>query len=76
VKKIETITAAHYHIKSSAIYNPDAKGIKSVLLIPTIVSKKQEWHQILPLPILKKHTVLPKETLYGIAKQLELPLKI
>ena len=57
VSKGETITqiAAHYHIKSSAIYalNPDAqKGIKfkSALLIPTIVSR----HQILPVPTQKK----------------------
>jgi cell wall-associated NlpC family hydrolase len=77
VSKGETITqiAAHYHIKSSAIYalNPDAqKGIKfkSVLLIPTIVSKsKNTVSEITSTYPEKKHTVLPKETLYGIAKQ-------
>jgi cell wall-associated NlpC family hydrolase len=77
VSKGETITqiAAHYHIKSSAIYelNPDAKkGIKfkSVLLIPTIVSKsKNTASDITSTYPEKKHTVLPKETLYGIAKQ-------
>lgn len=77
VSKGETITqiAAHYNIKPSAIYelNPDArKGIKfkGVLLIPAAVSKtKNTVSEIAKTYPEKKHTVLPKETLYGIAKQ-------
>jgi LysM repeat protein len=78
--KGETITqiAAHYHIKSSAIYELNrCKRIKfkSVLLIPTIVSKTKYgiryYHYLYP----EKHTVLPKETLYGIAKQYRVTVK-
>lgn len=77
VSKGETISqiAAHYNIKSSAIYelNPDArKGIKfkEVLLIPTAVTKsKNATSEISNTYPEKKHTVLPKETLYGIAKK-------
>lgn len=77
VSKGETITkiAQHYKVKSSAIYelNPDAKkGIKfqSVLLIPTPVSKSKLATTATATNFPDKtHAVLPKETLYGIAKQ-------
>jgi len=77
VSKGETISqiAAHYNIKPAAIYelNPDArKGIKfkGVLLIPSAVSKnKNTASDVVTAYPEKKHTVLPKETLYGIAKQ-------
>jgi cell wall-associated NlpC family hydrolase len=77
VSKGETITkiAEQYHIKISAIYelNPDAKkGInyKSVLLIPNtdLKAQKNSANIVTNYPS-KKHSVLPKETLYGIAKQ-------
>jgi cell wall-associated NlpC family hydrolase/DNA-directed RNA polymerase subunit H (RpoH/RPB5) len=77
VSKGETISqiAAHYNIKSSAIYdlNPDSrKGIKfkSILLIPTLALKtKFTVSSIDTTYPEKKHTVLSKETLYGIARQ-------
>ena len=77
VSKGETITkiAQLYKVKASAIYelNPDAKkGIKfqTVLLIPTPVSKsKLATTTIATIYPDKIHAVLPKETLYGIAKQ-------
>jgi cell wall-associated NlpC family hydrolase len=77
VSKGETISkiAEQYHIKTSAIYelNPDAKkGInyKSVLLIPNTDSKEQKNSaDVVTSYPSKKHSVLPKETLYGIAKQ-------
>jgi cell wall-associated NlpC family hydrolase len=77
VSKGETISqiAAHYNIKSSAIYdlNPDSrKGIKfkSILLIPTLVSKtKNTVSSIENTYPEKNHSVLSKETLYGIARQ-------
>ncbi|SDW85363.1 peptidoglycan endopeptidase [Flavobacterium degerlachei] len=77
VSKGETISkiAEQYHIKTSAIYelNPDAKkGInyKSVLLIPNTGSKEQKNSaDVVTNYPSKKHSVLPKETLYGIAKQ-------
>tara|TARA_R110000868_G_scaffold255428_4_gene512051 strand:- start:512 stop:1951 length:1440 start_codon:yes stop_codon:yes gene_type:complete len=77
VAKGETIIkiAQQYHIKPSAIYdlNPNAKkGIKfkETLLIPasaketakTTVNANSKINQ-------KTHIVLPKETIYGIAKQ-------
>ena len=77
VSKGETISeiADKYNIKTSAIYelNPKAKkGIKfkTVLLIPT----KSKKHAVSTPEIATNHTdytheVLPKETLYGIAKQ-------
>jgi LysM repeat protein len=73
----ETISqiAAHYNIKSSAIYdlNPDSrKGIKfkSILLIPTLVSKKTNTVSSIENTYPEKnHSVLSKETLYGIARQ-------
>lgn len=77
VSKGETISqiADQYKVKQSAIYelNPDArKGIKfkGVLLIPAAISKsKNITSEIVATSSEKKHTVLPKETLYGIAKQ-------
>ncbi|WP_016991303.1 peptidoglycan endopeptidase [Flavobacterium sp. ACAM 123] len=77
VSKGETISqiAAHYNIKSSAIYelNPDCrKGLKfkSVLLIPTVFSKNKNTASTISNSYPeKKHIVLAKETLYGIAKQ-------
>lgn len=78
VSKGETISeiAQKYYVKQSAIYelNPDAaNGIKSkmVLLIPT----KTKKNAAVSSPDIssnhpeKTHEVLPKETLYGIAKQ-------
>jgi len=78
VSKGETISeiAQKYNVKQSAIYelNPDAaNGIKSkmVLLIPT----KTKKNATVSSPDIssnhpeKTHKVLPKETLYGIAKQ-------
>lgn len=78
VLKGETISkiAQQYNIKSSAIYelNPDArKGIKfkSVLLIPVKAEKNTKLTAIETSSNYpeKEHQVLPKETIYGIAKQ-------
>ncbi|SHG48084.1 LysM domain-containing protein [Flavobacterium fluvii] len=78
VAKGETISeiAQKYNVKPAAIYelNPDAaNGIKSkmVLLIPTKTKKNStvstpDTASNLPE---NTHEVLPKETLYGIAKQ-------
>lgn len=78
VVKGETISkiAEQYNVKPAAIYeiNPDAKkGIKfkEILLVPVgIVADKKT---VVAAPNLnltqKEHLVLPKETLYGIAKQ-------
>ncbi len=83
VAKGETISeiAKKYNLKSEAIYelNPDAvNGIKSkmVLLIPTKSKKSNK----ISTPDLsnqpeKTHEVLPKETLYGIAKQLNVAIE-
>jgi cell wall-associated NlpC family hydrolase len=77
VSKGETISeiAQKYNVKPSAIYelNPDAvNGIKykTVLLIPT---KTKQNKTVSPLTLAsnlaeKTHEVLPKETVYGIAK--------
>jgi LysM repeat protein len=78
VSKGETISeiAQKYNVKPSAIYelNPDAVNgikLKSVLLIPT----KTQKNTTASTPTIpsnhpeKTHEVLPKETLYGIAKQ-------
>jgi len=78
VSKGETISeiAQKYNVKPSAIYelNPDAVNgikLKSVLLIPT----KTKKNTTVSTPTIatnhpeKTHEVLPKETLYGIAKQ-------
>ncbi|WP_413999031.1 LysM peptidoglycan-binding domain-containing protein [Flavobacterium sp. W1B] len=84
VLKGETISkiAEHYSLKSKEIYelNPDArKGIKfkSVLLIPT---KKVEKNENKTVEVVsnypeKNHKVLPKETIYGIAKQYGITVK-
>ena len=78
VSKGETISeiAQKYNVKQSAIYelNPDvANGIKSkmVLLIPTKTKKNTtvSTPAISSISPEKNHEVLPKETLYGIAKQ-------
>jgi cell wall-associated NlpC family hydrolase len=78
VSKGETISeiAQKYNVKPSAIYelNPDAVNgikLKSVLLIPT-KTKKNNTVSTPTIPSNhpdKTHEVLPKETLYGIAKQ-------
>lgn len=78
VSKGETISeiAQKYNVKPSAIYelNPDSVNgikLKSVLLIPT----KAKKNTTVSTPATasnfpeKIHEVLPKETLYGIAKQ-------
>lgn len=77
VSKGETISeiAQKYNVKPSAIYelNPDAvNGIKykTVLLIPTNTKQNKT---VSPLTLAsnlaeKTHEVLPKETVYGIAK--------
>lgn len=78
VLKGETISkiAQQYNIKSSAIYelNPDArKGIKfnAVLLIPAKAEKNTKLTTVETSSNYpeKEHQVLPKETIYGIAKQ-------
>ncbi|TRX22958.1 LysM peptidoglycan-binding domain-containing protein [Flavobacterium franklandianum] len=78
VSKGETISeiAQKYNVKPSAIYelNPDAvNGInwKTVLLIPTNTKKNRSVSSPATASNLpeKTHEVLPKETLYGIAKQ-------
>jgi cell wall-associated NlpC family hydrolase len=78
VAKGETVSeiAKKYNVTTAVIYelNPDAvNGIKqkTLLLIPTsktktIKSKKVEVSKEL---LLQNHEVLPKETVYGIAKQ-------
>lgn len=78
VSKGETISeiSQKYNVKPSAIYelNPDAVNgikLKSVLLIPT-KTKKNTTVSTPTIPSNhpeKTHEVLPKETLYGIAKQ-------
>jgi LysM repeat protein len=73
----ETISeiAQKYNVKPSAIYelNPDAVNgikLKSVLLIPTKAkNKKESTPEIVSNFPKKTHEVLPKETIYGIAKQ-------
>ena len=77
VSKGETISeiAQQYNLSAKAIYelNPDAKnGLKfrEVLLIPTKTKKKTSLTtEIATNPVVASHEVLPKETLYGIAKQ-------
>ena len=78
VSKGETISeiAQRYNVKPSAIYelNPDAvNGIKykTVLLIPTNTKKNKtvSTSTIASNLAEKTHEVLPKETVYGIAKQ-------
>ena len=78
VAKGETVSkiAQQYNVKSVSIYelNPDAKkGIKfkEVLLIPVILAKSEKVDRLTSATTDKQgqHTVLGKETLYGIAKQ-------
>lgn len=78
VLKGETISkiAEQYNVKSSAIYelNPDARrGIKfkSVLLIPAKAEKNTKLATVETISNYpeKDHQALPKETIYGIAKQ-------
>ncbi|MES2240543.1 MAG: LysM peptidoglycan-binding domain-containing protein [Bacteroidota bacterium] len=78
VAKGETISkiAEQYNIKTTAIYelNPDAKkGIKfkQILLVPVSLSNDKKVVAETSTSNLpqKEHLVLPKETLYGIAKQ-------
>ena len=84
VSKGETISeiAQKYNVKPAAIYelNPDAaNGIKSkmVLLIPTKTKKNAgvSTPEIASKQAPKTHEVLPKETLYGIAKQLNVSIE-
>lgn len=84
VLKGETISeiAQKYNVKPAAIYelNPDAaNGIKSkmVLLIPTKTKKNTSVStpEITSKQTEKTHEVLPKETLYGIAKQLNVSIE-
>ncbi len=77
VAKGETVSeiAQKYKVKPSVIYelNPDAiNGIKlkTVLLIPTKANNSSVSTTTLASNLSEKtHEVLPKETLYGIAKQ-------
>lgn len=77
VSKGETISeiAQQYNVKPAAIYelNPDArKGIKfkTVLLIPTKAKKNTPSTSKIAASFPEtSHEVLPKETLYGIAKK-------
>jgi len=77
VSKGETISeiAQQYNVKPNEIYqlNPDArKGIKftTVLLIPSKGKKNKTSTSAVAANYPEKtHEVLPKETLYGIAKQ-------
>jgi cell wall-associated NlpC family hydrolase len=78
VSKGETIIeiAQKYNVKPSVIYelNPDAVNgikLKMVLLIPTKTKKNTSVStpEITSKQTEKTHEVLPKETLYGIAKQ-------
>jgi len=78
VSKGETISeiAEQYNVKPSAIYelNPGSKkGIKakSVLLIPNLNNKKEIASRSSEIT----HIVLPKETLFGIAKEYKVTLK-
>lgn len=81
VSKGETISeiAEKYTVSIEAIYklNKKAKGVlklNSVLLIPGLIVKTEKKHtekqpEINSVGIQINHEVLPKETLYGIAKQ-------
>jgi cell wall-associated NlpC family hydrolase len=77
VAKGETISkiAQQYHIKANAIYdlNPDARNgikFKSTLLIPNSTKEISKATASVPTKNSQKiHVVLPKETIYGIAKQ-------
>jgi cell wall-associated NlpC family hydrolase len=77
VAKGETISkiAQQYNIKANAIYelNPDARNgikFKSILLIPASLKEVTKVTASVPTKSnVKAHAVLPKETIYGIAKQ-------
>ncbi|RKS98852.1 cell wall-associated NlpC family hydrolase [Flavobacterium sp. 123] len=77
ITKGETISsiAEKYKVNPSVIYelNPDCRGVlklKSVLLIPSLNSKKtNSVAEKVTNSSEKIHEVLPKETLFGIAKQ-------
>lgn len=77
VAKGETVIeiAQQYHIKTSAIYdlNPEArKGIKfkETLLIPITVKELAKTNAVYTTTTSQiTHAVLPKETIYGIARQ-------
>lgn len=77
VSKGETISeiAKQYNVKSSDIYqlNPDARNgikFKTVLLIPSKTKKNKASNSTVAVNYPEKtYEVLPKETLYGIAKQ-------
>ena len=77
VAKGETISkiAQQYQIKANAIYdlNPDARNgikFKSTLLIPNSTKEITKATASVSAKNSKKiHAVLPKETIYGIAKQ-------
>lgn len=77
VSKGETISeiAQQYNLSAKAIYelNPDARNgikFKTVLLIPTKAKKSTPSNSKITNNFPKiTHEVLPKETLYGIAKQ-------
>lgn len=84
VTKGETISeiAQKYNVKQAAIYelNPDAANglkVKMVLLIPTKAKKSStaSTTEIVSKQTPKTHEVLPKETLYGIAKQLNVSIE-
>jgi LysM repeat protein len=75
VQKGETISeiAKKYHVEPKAIYelNPDAsKGIKykSILIIPKTSSQREKYAENNNQKSGLTHTVLPKETLFSIAK--------
>jgi len=81
VSKGETVSeiAKKYKVTSSVIFelNPDAvNGIKqkTVLLIPTSKVKitKSSTSEVTKANPTKNHVVLPKETVYGVAKQLNI----
>ena len=77
VAKGETISkiAQQYHIKANAIYdlNPDARSgikFKETLLIPNSAKETAKVTAANSTKnTVKIHAVLPKETIYGIAKQ-------
>ncbi|RTY88577.1 C40 family peptidase [Flavobacterium sp. GT3R68] len=77
VSKGETISeiAEKYNVSPSDIYkvNPDSKKLlklKQVLRIPAPETKKEKKsHKAVVYSSVKTHQVLPKETMYGIARQ-------
>lgn len=77
VSKGETISeiAEKYNVSPNDIYkaNPDSKKLlklKQVLRIPAQeVKKEKKSHDVVAYSSVKTHQVLPKETMYGIARQ-------